>query len=115
MTKPITPAAPAFPLQMFSPGRRRRLLDQVYDLWDELTAECIETTLTLDAIADTMEDLLLDATQRVELANEEAEDIRQAARGNQRVACQWCDGEFYVPRASHGPHTCRMCRHCDGY
>lgn len=115
MTKPITLAGRTLSNPVIWPGRTSRLLDQVHELWDQLTAECVETVLILDAIGETMDELLLDATRCVDLANERAEDIRQATRGNQRIACQWCDGEFYVPRASQGPYTCHMCRHCDGY
>jgi hypothetical protein len=44
-----------------------------------------------------------------------ASDREQAARGRMRVACKWCDFEYYVDQAEAGPHSCHLCRHKDGY
>lgn len=84
-------------------------------LLEDLTAACADTAYQLYQLENTTEDLLLEAIQRYEIAADTAEDIRQAALGNTRTACQWCDGEFFVPADLPGPHTCWHCRPCDGY
>lgn len=91
----------------------------VRHLRDELAQEihdtCSETAYDLYILDQVAEDLLMQGTQIEEIAAERAEDFRQAGYGNTRVACQWCDGEFYAHRDTIGPYTCRFCRHCDGY
>ena len=87
----------------------------LYDLLDEIGDVCFATAYTLTRLEEATDDLLMQGTQIEWDAAVTAEDIRQAAVGNTRVACQWCDGEFYVPDDVPGPHTCWRCRHCDGY
>lgn len=93
----------------------RALRHQILDLHADLTAACADTAVALDQLQYATDELLLTATWITETANESAEDIRQSARGNKRVSCQWCDGDFHVDRTDPGPHTCWTCRHCDGY
>jgi hypothetical protein len=57
----------------------------------------------------------LDAEQQADLDRQAATDREQAERGNIRTACRWCDGEFYVPEDTPGPHSCTACRYKDGY
>lgn len=76
---------------------------------------CGETAYHLYLLDQVVEDLLMEGTQIAEMAAERAEDFRQAGYGNKRVACQWCDGEFYVDSETTGPHTCWRCWPCDGY
>ncbi|MFG1609287.1 hypothetical protein [Actinoplanes sp. NPDC049265] len=93
----------------------RRLREQILDLHEELTANCFDTAFVLYQLKEVTDELLLQATEIAEIAWEQAEDFRQASVGNVRIACQWCDGEFYVSRTKPGPYTCHLCRHCDGY
>jgi hypothetical protein len=88
----------------------RRLREQVLDLHEDLTATCIDTALTLYDLQEATDDLLMFATEIEDLAEETAEDFRQAASGNARVSCQWCDGQIYVERTQPGPYTCFFCR-----
>jgi hypothetical protein len=55
------------------------------------------------------------ADRAAELDAQAALDERMAAQGKQRVACQWCDDEFYAPITESGPMSCRRCATaCDG-
>lgn len=56
-----------------------------------------------------------DAEQKADLDRQAELDLEQAALGNRRTACQWCDGEFYVPDDVPGPHSCPGCRYKDGF
>jgi hypothetical protein len=94
------------------PVHVRHLRDQLAQAIDDA---CSETAYHLYLLGQFVEDLLMEGTQIAEMAAERTEDFRQAGYGNKRVACQWCDGEFYVDSQALGPHTCWMCRHCDGY
>jgi len=57
----------------------------------------------------------LDAERSAELRRQAELDLEQAALGNRRTACRWCDGEFYVPEDAPGPHSCPACRYKDGF
>jgi hypothetical protein len=93
----------------------RRLRTQIRDLRESLTAASDATASDLNRLKHATDEMLMFATGIAEVAREYAEDFRQAAYGNVRVACQWCDGEFYAHRTEPGPHTCHLCRRCDGY
>jgi hypothetical protein len=84
-------------------------------LRDDVTHACIATEDILWGLEDLTDDLLMQATQILEIATETAEDIRQNTLGNVRVSCQWCDGEFFVPINKPGPHTCATCHRADTY
>jgi hypothetical protein len=85
------------------------------DLLEDITADCSDTAYTLYQLEQTSEELLMQATEIEMITTDLTEDIRQAALGNMRVCCQWCDAEFFVSTSDRGPYTCRTCRHCDGY
>ncbi len=92
-----------------------RLQTQIFDLCDELATASCETAYTIEQLEHVTAELLMNAQQTEEINRERAEDARQAARGNIRVACQWCDGEYYEHKTKPAPHTCDNCRPCDGY
>ncbi len=76
---------------------------------EDLTADCLETALTLYHLEQATEELLMRATEREMFAAEVAEDIWQNAHGNVRVSCRNCDGDFFVPFPAHGPYFCFAC------
>lgn len=66
-------------------------------------------------LAAAAQDAELTRIAAADLAEQQQRDQAEAAVGRKRVACKWCDGEWYVPAEQEPPYTCPPCEHKNGY
>lgn len=117
--------------QLADPAHRAMFIDQIrhdtrVQRRDTQWLDRVDAALELDeALACEAEDWTWaalneqraaeDAAWRAEADQRAETDRAQAALGNVRTACRWCNDEFYVSRGEPGPHSCRSCRYKDGF